>query len=103
MAFAVGRNSGLPRLSSKQSKDVDSVTMGLVEKQLLALFGLKKRVAPRKHLHVPKLMHDVYKKWNGEVPDDTDPMINTVRALHHHGELNSDNCHFCVFVQLEAS
>eukprot|EP00794_Sanderia_malayensis_P020187 gene20187-22162_t len=79
--------SALPRLALKEEETIteklDAKTLELVDKQLLALFGLKKKVQPRKHLSVPEFILNAYKKWNGDVHDDTDPMTNTIRALHH--------------------
>eukprot|EP00795_Rhopilema_esculentum_P003070 gene3070-1355_t len=54
-----------------------------VEKQLSALFGFSKKVVPRNTLHVPDHLWTMYRKWNGEVHDDTDKMTNVVRILHH--------------------
>ncbi len=94
--FVVEFTWALPRFGTREesvpTKNLDPKTLALVEKQLLALFGLKKRVPPREHFHVPEFMKETFKKWNGEAHDDTDPMTNIIRALHHDGK--------CIFVTI---
>ena len=65
----------------------DRKIMQMVEQQLLKLFGFKRKANPRKTLRVPDHMWTMYRKWNGEVHDDTDKLANVVRIIHHEGKL----------------
>ena len=73
----------------------DRKIMQLVEQQLMKLFGFKRKVDPRKTLHIPDHMWDMYRKWNGEIHDDTDKLTNIVRIIHHDGELCFTIFTFC--------
>ena len=64
----------------------DRKILQLVEKQLLKLFGMKRKVNPREGLHIPEHIWNIFRKWNGELHDDTDEKINVVRMLHHDGK-----------------
>ena len=63
--------------------------MQKVEKQLMRLFGFKRKVNPRETLHIPEHMWTMYRKWSGELHDDTDKMSNVFRILHHDGEFST--------------
>ena len=82
--------SALPRQSTSErvtlKADIDPKTLDLVEKQLLKLLGMKRKAVPRDHMHVPEYMREFFRKWNGETRDDSDPMTNVVRAIHHVGK-----------------
>ena len=65
----------------------DRKIMEMVEQQLLKLFGFKRKANPRETLHVPEHMWTMYRKWSGELHDDTDKLSNVVRVIHHDGEL----------------
>lgn len=72
----------------------DRKIMRMVEQQLMKLFGFKKKVDPRKTLHIPDHMWNMYRRWNGEIHDDTDKLANVVRIIHHDGELY----YFCILL-----
>lgn len=71
----------------------DRKIMQLVEEQLMKLFGLNRKVNPRETLHVPDHMWTMYRKWSGEIHDDTDKEANVVRIVHHDGEFCPHTLH----------